>query len=125
MSDTLLSRLLKAERDFSGTSYQGVVKEAQDLFCRDMFEEASKVLCKLPSDAELLRELIDKLKGKSVYKTLRRIDEGRIKSTAEVLKGLFSLGTHIVIECEKGKGEFRALLPIIHNKIGEMIYEVV
>lgn len=124
MNSDLLSRLLEAECNFKGTTYQPIVDRAQEFFNENRVDEAIKVLCQLPSEAELLKNLIEKLKGKSVYKTLKRMDEGKIRSNAEALKGLFSLGTHIVIECEQGRGEYRALLPVIHERIGELVYEV-
>lgn len=123
-STDIISHLLEAQTNFEGTVYQPLVDRAQEYFNQNRVDEAVKVLCELPSEAELLKDLIERLKGKSVYKTLKRMDEGKIKNNAEALKGLFSLGTHIVIECEKGKGEFRSLLPVIHDRIGEMIYEI-
>lgn len=124
MNSDLLSRLLEAECNFKGTAFQPIVDRAQEFFAENQVKEAVIELCQLPSDAELLKSLIDRLKGKSVYKTLKRMNEGKIKNNAEALKGLFSLGAHIVIECEQGHGEYRALLPVIHERIGELVYEV-
>ena len=124
MNDKLLMRLLAAENNFKDTLYQPIVDEAMECFNQDKTDEAVKVLCKLPTEEELLRSLIEKLKGKSVYKTLKRMDEGKIRCNAEALKGLFSLGTHIVIECEKGRGEYRTLLSVIYDKIGELVYAI-
>jgi len=124
MNLELLSKLLKADNNFTGTPYQSIVKEAQDFFNNDMIDEACKMLCKLPTEEDLLRDLIEKLKGKSVYKTLKKMNEGKIKNTSDILKGLFSLGTHIIIESEKGKREYKMLLPLIHEKIGELVYDV-
>jgi hypothetical protein len=125
MITELLSHLMEAQHNFKDTVYQPLVDQAEEYFSNDMIDEACKTLCKLPSEAELLKDLIEKLKGKSVYKTLKKMDEGKSKSDIESLKGLFSLGTHIVIECEKGKGEYRSLLPLIHERISELVYKIV
>lgn len=116
----LLSRLLEAEKNFKHTRFERVVAEAMTAF------EAGKPVCrhfnKLPTKAELLRELIESLKGKSVYKTLRLINEGKSVEKELELKGLSSLFTHIVIECQRGRKEFRQLLPLVYERIGVLIY---
>lgn len=116
----LLSRLLEAEKNFKHTRFERVVVEAMQAFESD--EPVCNHLDKLPTKAELLRELIESLKGKSVYKTLRLINEGHAVEKELELKGMFSLGTHIVIECQKGRKEFRQLLPLIYERIGVLIY---
>ncbi len=116
----LLSRLLEAEKNFKHTRFERVVAEAMRAFEAD--EPVCRHLDKLPTKAELLRELIESLKGKSVYKTLRLINEGQVVEKELELKGMFSLGTHIVIECQKGKKEFRQLLPLIYERIGTLVY---
>jgi hypothetical protein len=75
----------------------------------------------LPTSEQLLVRLVDKLKDKPVYKTLKLIAESRVDSDEVRLKGLFSLGTHTMIEIEQGGKEYRALLPLIYEKIGEVV----
>lgn len=116
----LLSQLLAAEKNFKHTRFERIVAEAMQAF-----EEGKPIdmhFSQLPTNAELLRELIESLKGKSVYKTLCLINEGQVVEKEVELKGMFSLGTHIVIECQKGRKEFRQLLPLIYERIGVLMY---
>ncbi len=69
----------------------------------------------------LLATLVESLKGKSVYKTLKALSEGKVEDDAVALKGLFSLGTHVAIEVEHGRKEYRTLLPSIVEKIEQLI----
>ncbi len=116
----LLSRLLEAEKNFKHTRFERVVAKAMQAFEND--KPVDRHFNQLPTKAELLRELIESLKGKSVYKTLRLINEGRAVDKEVELKGMFSLGTHIVIECQRGRKEFRQLLPLIYERIGVLMY---
>jgi hypothetical protein len=65
-----------------------------------------------------LSDLTEKLQGKPVYRTLKQISEKRLKEGDKFLKGLFSLGTHTIIEMEKGNKEYKLLLDFIYEKIG-------
>ena len=76
----------------------------------------------LPTDDQLLEKLNKHLKGKSVYKTIARTVQGKTKNVYEALKGLFSLGTHIAIECEKGNTEYKPLLDNLYEKIGATMF---
>jgi len=115
----LLSRLLEAEVNFKHTRFERVVVEAMQAF--EDGKSLDRHFNQLPTKAELLRELIESLKGKSVYKTLRLINEGKTVEKEVELKGLSSLFTHIVIECQSRK-EFRQLLPLVHDRIGVLMY---
>lgn len=123
MNLELLAKIQEAEKNFSGTSFEKIVKEAWSQFSTDKTKGAKKLLNQLPTPQTLLKKLIEKLQGKSVYKTLRKINEGTATSNNEMLKGLFSLSTHVVIECQHGHPEYKMLLPILHKKIGELIYK--
>ena len=70
----------------------------------------------------MLEQLLEKLKGKSVHKTLSRIVQGKTKNKFENLKGWLSLGTHSAIECEQGNTEFRAVLFEIYEKLGKLLF---
>lgn len=122
MDDKLLKRLCEAEKYFIGTRFERCVKEALRAYDNDE-SAASEALNKLPTKEQLLQQLIEKLKGKSVYQTLRKIDAGR-NTPEDFLKAMFSLGTHIVIECQQGNKEYRILLPLIQEQIGELIYNI-
>jgi hypothetical protein len=84
---------------------------------------AKDVLSQLPTEKELLEDIVNKLKDKPVHKTLKR---GLKENANDVkfLKGLFSLGTHIVIECEKGNNEYKMLLPTLYSRIGALLKEI-
>jgi len=122
-SQVILNRLAKAEKYFLDTKYKAIVERAQVLFNTGSYLKAEEHLNKLPTQEQLLESLTKRLKGKSVYKTLKNISEGKVKSRAQLQKGLFSLGTHIVIEVEKGNREYRALLPMIMEKLNSSVYE--
>ncbi len=123
MNLELLAKIQEAEKNFNGTSFEKIVKEAWSQFNDNKAKGAKELLEKLPTPQTLFKKLIEKLQGKSVYKTLRKINEGKTTSTDEMLKGLFSLSTHVVIECQHGHPEYKILLPILHKKTGELIYK--
>jgi hypothetical protein len=122
-SEKVFSQIVKAERDFLNTKYKKTVVEAYREFDAGDHQIAKQLLDKLPTEQEMLSELIEKLKGKSVYRTLKKIDEGKETDENAILKGLFSLGTHVLIECQQGKEEFRMLLPFIYKRIGEELFK--
>ena len=130
----MINRLQQSERFFKGTQYQALVDGAWSSYQLGDLITAESLLAKLPTPDQLLTKLIEKLKGntydpvrrkvrdrKPVYDTLKRIAEGKVESNEEHLKGLFSLGTHTLIEIEQGAKEYRALLPYIYEKIGSLL----
>jgi len=118
----LLDRFAAAKRYYSNSGYSELLEQIEKLLGSNHFE-ATMLLNKLPSKEELLKTLVESLKGKSVYKTLKKISENKVESPAEMLKGLFSLGTHISIEVDKGHGEYKALYPVVYEKIGKILYK--
>lgn len=118
----LLSRLTATEKYFTKKKYVSTVELARELFERGQFDLCEKMLEKLPSDAELLRQLVKKLEGKSVAKTLKLIQEGKVGNDLVTAKGLSSLLTHVLIECEHGNMEYKVLVPNIIEKLNEIIY---
>lgn len=106
--------------------YQGTNKEALlSKFLTAQVENDSKRIqelrSRLKTKDELFKELLERLKGKPVEKTLQRIYKGKTDNIYETLKGLFSLGTHIAIECEKGSYEYRVLLRDLYVRIGDLL----
>lgn len=120
----LYDRIRRAEKYFTKKKYIAIVERAVYLFQTHRNELCEEELNKLPSDVKLLENLIEKLKGKSVAKTLKLIQEGETKDGLLTLKGLLSLGTHIVIECEHGNAEYGILLPKLLEKISEIAYGI-
>ncbi|KKK57059.1 hypothetical protein LCGC14_3058320, partial [marine sediment metagenome] len=109
----LLDRLFEAERYFTGEEYRSIVSRARQLFNSDGFDLCVGELDKLPSSGVLLERLVKKLKGKSISRTLKKIQEGKVEDSLTTAKGLSSLLTHIFIECEKGNTEYKILVPNI------------
>lgn len=125
--DTLYSlklggRLFEVEKYFTKKEYTSTVELARELFERGQFDLCEKKLEKLPSNIELLETLVKKLEGKSVAKTLKLIQEGKIENNLVTAKGLSSLLTHIIIEVEHGNNEYKILVPSIIEKLNEIIY---
>lgn len=118
----LLNRIVEAEKCFIRKKYAGIVELAQELFERGQLDLCEKQLAKLPTNAELLGKLVEKLEGKSVAKTLKLIQEGKVENNLVTAKGLSSLLTHVLIECEKGNHEYKVLVPSIVEKLNEIIY---
>jgi len=105
----------------SHPEYYPIVLEASELFEKGEEEEARDKLLILPTVAQLLDMLVERLKGKPVYKTLKKISRGDINSEYEEMKGWFSLGTHIAIELEKDHYEYSMLLPLLYERLGRLV----
>lgn len=118
----LLNRLAEAERYFTQEKYIDIVKRAKELFECGKHATCEKELDTLPTDGELLETLVKKLRGKSVAKTLKQIQEGKIGNDVLTAKGLSSLLTHILIEIEQGSNEYKVLIPNVVEKLNEIIY---
>ena len=120
----LLNRLTEVEKYFTKKEYVSTVKLARELFERGQFDLCGKQLEKFPTDVMLLGQLVEKLQGKSVAKTLKLIQEDKVGKDLVTLKGLLSLGTHVVIECEHGNTEYGILLPKLLEKVSEIAYGI-
>ena len=116
----LLSRLGEAEEFFIGTLYEPLVIKALEHYHKSQDAECTEALNSLPTKEKLLGKLIEKLEGKPVYDTIRDVMRGKGNGWTKV-KGLFSLGTHAVIECEKGNLEYRYVLSDILDQITGLI----
>lgn len=120
----LWDRVRTAEKYFTGEKYRAIVERAIYLFQTHQNRLCEEELNKLPSSADLLEELVEKLKGKSVAKTLKQIQEGEAGNDWTGLKGLMSLGVHLIIEREHGNTEYGILLPVILEKVNEIGYDL-
>jgi len=117
----ILEKLLEAEKYFKDTEYQSIVELASSQYYMNL-HKCEETLRNLPTREQLLGDLVEKLKGKSVYKTLKKIQEGCPEKSYTTLKGLTSLLTHILIEAEQGGTKFKILIPLVLEKINEMSY---
>jgi hypothetical protein len=126
-----LKKLAWIEKYLKGTKYNRIVEavllersvRSDTKFLKNE-QKQKDMLAKLPNTEILLAELVEKLKGKSVYSTIKKISLGEGKDDYMTLKGLSSLLTHAVIECEHGNKEFRCLLPVIMEKLNELVYKL-
>ena len=118
----MLKEISIAERRFKGTRFEGIAESALELHNKGEEEAAKQRLGSLPSMDQLLSQLLKKLEGKSVHTTLTKIARGSVKSEWQTLKGTFSLGTHVAIECEHGNTEYKPLLFDVYEKLGKLLY---
>ncbi len=79
-------------------------------------------LCEtFPTLRDLLRDLLFKLRGKSIYKNLKKVISGSKDVTLErKLIGLSSLATHAFIEAEKGRREYIMIADYAYNVWGKI-----
>ena len=117
--DFLLQRMIEIEKYCSPDV--GMLSDIAEAYNNGMNQVVQDWVDQFPTQDQLMAQLVEKLKGKSVYHTLKAISEGKVDSPDRALKGLFSLGTHIAIELEQGNKEFGMLLPALHVKIGKLI----
>lgn len=99
----------------------GILRKVEDAIIHGRVAEAQSLLELLPSREELMTKLSDHLKGKSIEKTLKDIKAGKVTNKYTQLKALFSIGTHIAIECEKGDEKFSALFDGVLNRIAILV----
>ena len=120
-----ISRILEVEKYFAKSQrYSSIVRDIMKLYEAREFELCKKDLRNLPTKEQLLKELVEKLKGKSVWKTLKLLQEGHVEKGYVAAKGLSSLLTHIIIECEAGNTEYGMLIPVVLDKLNEMVYSL-
>jgi len=120
----LFFRLQEAEKYFTKDEYKTIVNLARALYERGQFDLCETTLSKLSTKEQLLKRLVEKLKEKSVYKTLKKIQEGQVDNDLVTAKGLSSLLTHAIIEIEQGNTEYKMLIPSILEKLNDVIYTV-
>lgn len=118
MSIELIREMQLARADFSGTRYDHVLSSADRLFESGDLEGCKNKLKELPTVKVLLEELVEKLKGKSVYRSIQKIVYGDKSDTLLEMKGISSLITHSVIECEKGNREYMLLIRELWDRLG-------
>jgi len=116
-------KLVYYETYLKESQYAPYVQRARILLDEGLTDAAEEVLKYLPDERVLLEELVNKLKDKPVYKALKR---GLRENSTDVkfVKALFSLGTHILIECEQGNTEYKMLLSTVYHKIGSLLKDI-
>lgn len=120
---TRAQKLYTACRIFEGSKYVETVKKLVEAFSSVNNEEFDSLYELLPTNIELLDSILEKVKGKKVFNTLKKTVFESVEDETEALIGLSSLMTHVVIECKTNR-EYRALLPDLYVKLGALIGQV-
>jgi len=113
-----------ATQYFLGTKHDNIVQEACKAWENSDYATCEAILSKLPTTDVLLKTLVEKLKGKSVYTNLERIQSKDGKLDWQALKVVSSLITHAVIECECGNTEFKVLIPVLLEKLNNFGFDL-
>ena len=121
MSDIRM-KLLEAQQSFGGTQYDTIVIEASQLHKAGKLSACLEKLGDLPTERQLLKMLMEKLKGKSVHTTLRRLAKGHGVGTVTEAVAVTSLLTHALLEIKAGNFEYRKLAISILEKATDKIY---
>ena len=108
---------LELHKLYKNTDKMSILQTAEREIINSDYEAAERIMETLPNREQLLTKLMGHLQHKSVHRTLERIMNGKTANLYESLKGLFSLGTHICIELEKGNMEYRGLLDEVLESI--------
>jgi len=89
-----------AEKYFLKSKFASVVIEANSLYACGMDYHAEELLNKLPDEKAMLAALVEKLKGKSVWKGLKNLEETQNQGL-EALIAWSSLHTHCLLEMKE------------------------
>src|SRR5271157_3757686 len=101
--------LLEASKKFTGTKYQSEVEKASKAYLSEDYKLMESIFSKLPTEPILLASLLEKLKGKSVEKGIKKaLNEGKATTLDQGI-ATASLIVHILIECRTAP-EYRLLL---------------
>jgi len=118
--DNYLQKVYIIEKYFRNTKYDDLVNQTLEFYNKNNYVGLDEILSKFPTEEQLFEELIKKLEGKSVFKTLKSITEDKGDKIEEA-KGISSLITHTLIEIEENK-EYRILLPILLERLNQLLY---
>ncbi len=108
---------------YKDTDKRDVLAEAEALITEGKLEAAKDKLSVLETKQEMMARITSFIKCKPLFRELRRIRDGKVANKFEELKAFSSLFTHITIECEKGRTQYRALLRDVYTIMGELLYE--
>ena len=112
-------RVDQIEKYFNYDHYKEDV--AKVIRAYDSNDEALEKLCEaFPTLKDLLRDLLFKLRGKSIYKNLKKVVDGGEVTLERRLIGLSSLATHAFIEAEKGRKEYIMIADHAYNVWGRI-----
>lgn len=115
--------VLRLTRVFSGTKYEPLLQETILAYISNDSAKTESLISKFPTDKQLLENIVEKVKNKSVCSNIKKAVCKESVSPVESLVCVSSLMTHVAIECKESK-EYRALLPDLHKKLGELIHNI-
>lgn len=113
------NKVLWVTRGFSNTQYAPILEKALIEFRKNLLDTTEKYLSQLPTEYELLENLIDRIKDKPVYANLKKIFNSESVSIADQKIALSSLFTRCIIE-SKDNPEFRLIERIILEKLARV-----
>lgn len=120
MSVQTLQKTLEAYKIFKRfPKYVETVSEAIEYCYNGEYGKADEMINKLPTVKNMLSELVEKLKGKSIYTGLKDLMEGKLEDTLSTLTVLSSLQTHCIIEAKKNP-EYILLLEEVERKYNSL-----
>lgn len=117
----ILRGIVRAEAFSKNERHTKTVIEAKKFYKVGKMNECAALLAKLPTEQQMLEELVERLKGKSVYTNIKKLTEGKVTNKYSALKTYSSLLTHTAIECELGREEYKLLFETILQKIYKLL----
>ena len=120
MTQKYSKMLLEASNKFKGTKYEAEVEKASAAYMAQNYGVMESILEALPTEPKLLALLLEKLKGKSVEKGIKKALNEDKTSTIEQGVAVSSLLTHVLIEC-KTHPEYKILLPNLYLRLGDFV----
>ena len=123
MTETRGQKLYQARKTFEGTQYESTINGLTVAYCADNKVEFDRLFETLPTNIQLLDNILEKIRGKKVFNTLKKTVAESVDDNTDSLVGVSSLMTHVAIECKTNR-EYRALLPDLHSKLGALICKI-
>lgn len=120
MTQKYSKALLEASKKFTGTKYQTEVEKASKAYLAENYKLMESILSTLPTEPQLLASLLEKLKGKSVEKGIKKALNESKATTLEQGIATASLIVHILIEC-KTDNTYRLLLSDAYKRLGDFV----
>jgi 2-polyprenyl-3-methyl-5-hydroxy-6-metoxy-1,4-benzoquinol methylase len=119
-----LSKIKEMYSTLQHPNFRHVLTESLDKYNKGDYTSCLEILSKVPNKEVIFENLVNRLKGKSVHSTLKKLASDKGVPVLTELKACLSLGTHIIIDCEQGKTESSVLLPELYERIGKLILEM-
>lgn len=120
--DVVLNKYERVFDLYSGTKKANKFPAVEACIDRRDYAGAHKILSEFKTEEELIRDLEEKLRGKPINDSLRKIRRNLpIENRYVALKTLSSFTTHCLIECEKGNEEYRYIARKACHKLIDLL----